>query len=142
MSDSTSGNQPVQPKKTQVPEPDILDLDRIETTSGLDSINEASVRFESLTEATLKYETPKAREAREKKEFAEQAHKHVVGIIKILLASVLLLGFFALGVYLFAFKPDATEAQKTYATVVLTSIVSGGVGYTFGKQEKNVSDKE
>lgn len=104
MSDSASGNQPTHPKETQVNEPDILDLDRIETTSGLDSINEASVKFESLTEATLKYETPKAREAREKRELAEQAHKHTVGLIKILLASALLLGFFALGVYLFAFK--------------------------------------
>lgn len=66
----------------------------------------------------------------------------MVGYIKIILAAVLLLGFFALGVYLFAFKPDATEAQKTYATVILTGIVSGGVGYAFGKQEKSGPDKE
>ncbi len=142
MPDTTSGNQPARPSQVQVNQPDVIDLDRVETTSGLDSINEGSVSFESLTEATFKYETPKAREARENKELAEQAHKHVVGLIKIILASVLLLGFFALGVYLFAFKSDATEAQKTYATVVLTSIVSGGVGYAFGKQEKNPSDKE
>jgi hypothetical protein len=93
MSDATRRDQPARPTEGQAKPPDIIDLDRIETTDGLDSINENSVRFESLTEATLRYETPKAREGREKKELADQAHKHLVGLIKISLASILLLGF-------------------------------------------------
>lgn len=117
-------------EKTQA-EPAVIDLDRIETTSG----------FDSLTEATVKFETPKAREARERKETADQTQKHRVELIKLFLGSLLLLGFFALGVYLFAFKSGATETQRTPGTTILTAIVTGGVGYVFGKKE-NKSDKE
>ncbi len=133
MSEATPRPQPGRPNEATTAPP-VVDLDRIETTAGLDSINESTVRFESLTEASLKYEAPKAREARERREEADQAHTHRIEMIKISLASVLLVGFFCLGVYLFALKPGATEAQKTYATVILTAIVSGGVGYAFGKQ--------
>lgn len=54
---------------------------------------------------------------------------------------MLLLGFFGLGVYLFAFNPGATEAQKLYASTVLTAIASGSAGYAFGKKEGK-SEKE
>ena len=91
--------------------------------------------LESLTAATLKYETAGARQAREAKESADAAHERLVTLLKLSYAGVLLLGFFLLGVYLFAFKPDATEAQKLYATTVLTAIASGSAGYAFGKKE-------
>lgn len=132
MSEPTRREQPAQWPATQAKQPGIIDLDQVETTSGLDS----------LTEATVKFEAPSAREARERREFSDQAHKHRIDLIKITLASILLLGFFGLGVYLFAVKPRATEAQKTYATAILTSIVSGGIGYAFGKQGGSKPDKE
>lgn len=67
--------------------------------------------------------------------------KHRVELIRLFLAGLLLVGFFALGVYLFAVKSEATEAQKTLGTTILTVIVTGGVGYAFGKKEGK-PDKE
>ena len=122
---------PAEPDEMQAQPPAVIDLDRIETTSG----------FDSLTEATVKFETPKAREARERKEIADQTHKHLVELIKLGLGSVLLLGFFALGVYLFAFKSGATETQRTLGTTILAAIATGGVGYVFGKKDSK-PDKE
>jgi uncharacterized protein HemX len=130
MADASRREQPAD-LKTQAEPPDVIDLDRVETTSG----------FDSLTEATVRFEAPKAREARERREAADQVQKHRVELIKLSLAALLLVGFFALGVYLFAFKSGATEAQKTLGTTILTAIVTGGVGYAFGKKE-NKSDKE
>lgn len=68
-------------------------------------------------------------------EAANAAHKRLIRRLRYVYARVLLLGFFSLGVYLLAIKPDATEAQKLYATTVLTSIASGSAGYAFGKKE-------
>ncbi len=131
MAEAPRREQPAGLEKTQAKPPAVIDLDRIETTSG----------FDSLTEATVKFETPKAREARERKETADQTHKHLVELIKLGLGSVLLLGFFALGVYLFAFKSGATETQRTLGTTILAAIATGGVGYVFGKKD-NKPDKE
>jgi hypothetical protein len=131
MAEVPRRDQPVELEKAQAQQPSVIDLDRIETTSG----------FDSLTEATVKFEAPKAREARERKEAADQVQKHRVELIKLSLAGLLLVGFFALGAYLFAFKSEATEAQQTLGTTILTAIVTGGVGYAFGKKE-NKSDKE
>ncbi len=131
MAEVPRRDQPAELEKAQAKAPTVIDLDRVETTSG----------FDSLTEATVKFEAPKAREARERKEAADQVQKHRVELIKLSLAGLLLVGFFALGVYLFAFKSEATEAQKTLGTTILTAIVTGGVGYAFGKKE-NKPDKE
>jgi hypothetical protein len=131
MTASSEEDQPTGAQRVHVQQPAIIDLDQSKTTSD----------FDSLTEATVKFEAPKAREARERREAADQMQKHRVELIKLSLASLLLLGFFGLGVYLFAFKPEATEAQKTLGTTILTAIVTGGVGYAFGKKE-NKSDKE
>lgn len=131
MAEAPRWDQPAEPQRTQAREPAMVDLDQITAAS----------TFDSLTEATVKFEAPKAREARERKEAADQVQKHRVELIKLSLAGLLLVGFFALGVYLFAFKSEATEAQKTLGTTILTAIVTGGVGYAFGKKE-NKSDKE
>ena len=96
--------------------------------------------FGPLTEATLKYEMPAARQARETREAADAAHARLIALLTLAMAGFLLLGFFGLGVYLFAFKTDATEAQKLYASTVLTAIASGSAGYAFGKKEGK--DKE
>ena len=95
-----------------------------------------SPAFNTLTEATLKYEMPAARQARETREAADAVHARLVSLLKLAVAGFLLIGFFSLGVYLFAFKPDATEAQKLYATTVLTAIASGSAGYAFGKKDE------
>ena len=131
MAEAPHRDQPAEPQKTPAKEAAVVDLARVETTSGLDS----------LTEATVKFESPKAREGRERKEAADQVQKHRVELIKLSLSGLILVGFFALGVYLFAIKPEATEAQKTLGATILTAIVTGGVGYAFGKKE-NKSDKE
>jgi hypothetical protein len=141
MADQPRWNQPAQSEVPANP-PNIIDLGRIETTNGLDSINESSVRYENLTEAKLTYETPKAREAREQKEIAAQKHANSIDLIKTIMAGVLLLGFFAFGVYLAAFKQNANEADHNLATVILTAIATGIVAYLFGKQDRNKSDKE
>ena len=131
MAEAPRREQPAGLEKTQAQPPAVIDLDRIETTSG----------FDSLTEATVKFETPKAREARERRETADQIQKHRVELIKLFLACLILIGFFALGVYLSAFKSTATEAQKTLGATILTAIVTGGVGYVFGKKDTK-PDKE
>lgn len=95
----------------------------------------------NLTEATLKYEAHATRQAREAREAALAAHERLIALVKLAFAGVLLLGFFALGVYLFAFKLGASEAQKLYASTVLTAIASGSAGYAFGKKEAK-SEKE
>ena len=100
MAESPRRQQPAELENAQAETPAVIDLDRIAATSG----------FDSLTEATVKFEAPKAREARERKEAADQVQKHRVELIKLSLAGLLLVGFFALGVYLFAFKSEATEA--------------------------------
>ncbi len=112
MTAPPEGDQPTGAQKVQIQQPAIIDLDQSKTASG----------FDSLTEATVKFEAPKAREARERKEAADQVQKHRVELIRLSLAGLLLVGFFALGVYLFAVKPEATEAQKTLGTTILTAI--------------------
>lgn len=131
MAEAPRRDQPAELQKTQAKEPAIIDLDQIAAASG----------FDSLTEATVKFESPKAREGRERKEASDQVQKHRVELIKLSLAGLILVGFFALGVYLFAIKPEATEAQKTLGTTILTAIVTGSAGYAFGKKEGK-SDKE
>ena len=101
---------------------------------------EGNIELGSLTEATLKQEMPAARQARENREAADAAHARLIALLTLAMAGFLLLGFFGLGVYLFAFKIDVTEAQKLYASTVLTAIASGSAGYAFGK--KNVKEKE
>lgn len=96
---------------------------------------EGTLELTGLTEATLKYEQPAARLARESREAADAAHARLVSLLTLAVAGFLLLGFFGLGVYLFAFKTDATEAQKLYAPTVLTAIASGSTGYAFGKKD-------
>ncbi len=91
--------------------------------------------FNTLTEATLKYEMPAARQARETQEAADAAHARLISLLTLAVAGFLLLGFFGLGVYLFAFKANATEAQKLYASTALTAIASGSTGYAFGKKD-------
>ena len=105
--------------------PKIADMDTLETLGP----------FSALTEATLKYEQPATRQARETREAADAAHARLISLLTLAMAGFLLLGFFGLGVYLFAFKTDATEAQKLYASTVLTAIASGSAGYAFGKKE-------
>jgi len=95
----------------------------------------------NLTVATVKYETPSTRQARETREAANDAYERLIGLLKLSVAGILLLGFFSLGVYLFAFKPTASEAQKLYASTVLTAIASGSAGYAFGKKDVK-SEKE
>ena len=89
----------------------------------------------SLTEAKMKFETPAARQAREMRETADAAHERLLALLKLSYAGVLLLVFVSLGVYLFAIKANATEAQKLYASTVLTAIASGSAGYAFGKKQ-------
>ncbi len=106
-------------------------------------VNKLSVALEqgTLTKADVKFETPSSRQARETKEAIEAWREWLLNLLKLAFAGILLLGFFGLGVYLFAFKPGATEAQKLYASTVLTAIASGSAGYAFGKKEGK-SEKE
>jgi len=55
-------------------------------------------------------------------------------------AGFLLLGFFGLGVCLFAFKANATEAQKQSTSTVLTAIASGSAGYALGKKDDKAKE--
>ena len=96
---------------------------------------------ENFTEATVKYEAPGTRQARESREAANAAQERLVTLLKLSCAGFLLVGFFILGIYLFAVKSDATEAQRQYASTVLTAIASGSAGYAFGKKQDK-PDKE
>ncbi|MBV9852214.1 MAG: hypothetical protein JO250_21315 [Armatimonadetes bacterium] len=127
MSEQLKQNQP----RAQSEEPAVIDLEAVE----------ADPAYRSLTEATVKIETPEARKSRERREEAKEAHERRMDLIRLTFAGLLMLGFFGLGVYLFAVKTGATEAQKLYASTVLTAIASGGAGYAFGKKEGK-SDKD
>ncbi len=96
---------------------------------------------ENFSEATVKYEVPETRWAREARETANASHERLLTLLKLSYAGVLLLIFVSLGVYLFAVKSDSTEAQKLYAFTVLTVIASGSAGYAFGKKQEK-SEKE
>ena len=90
---------------------------------------------ENFSEATIKYEAPETRRAKETLTAANAAHERLVALLKLGYAGVLLLIFVSLGVYLLAFKANATEAQKLYASTVLTAIASGSAGYAFGRKQ-------
>ena len=95
----------------------------------------AALEQGSLTEAKIKFETPGARQAREKRETADADHERLLAVMKLGFAGFLMIVFVSLGIYLFAFKPNATETQKLYASTVLTAIASGSAGYAFGKKQ-------
>ena len=90
---------------------------------------------ENFTEATLKYEAPGTRQAREARESASAAHEHLLAILKLAYAEVLLLIFVSVGVYVLLLKSNTTEAQRLYVSTVLTAIASGSTGYAFGKKQ-------
>ena len=110
---------------------DVVNIDRMA----------AALEQGSLTEAKMKFETPGARQSREVRETADAAHERLLALLKLIYAGVMLLVFVSLGVYLFAIKSNATEAQKLYASTVLTAIASGSAGYAFGKKQDK-PDKE
>lgn len=85
--------------------------------------------FDCITEMTVKFETPAARRAREQQEARNSLHEHRMDFIRLTLASVLLVGFFFLSVYLLALKPDATEKEQLLA--LAGTIVGGGGVYAF-----------
>ena len=84
---------------------DVVNIDRMA----------AALEQEALTEAKIKFETPGARQAREKRETADADHERLLALLKLAYAGVLLLVFVSLGVYLFAIKSNATETQKLCA---------------------------
>lgn len=96
---------------------------------------------ENFSEATIKYEAPETRRAKETLAAANAAHERLVALLKLSYAGVLLLGFFVFGIYLFAFKSNATDIQRLYASTVLTAMASGSAGYAFGKKQEK-SEKE
>ena len=52
-------------------------------------------------------------------------HKRLLARLKLSYAWVLLFGYLVFGIYLFAVKPGATDAQRLYASTVLTAIAVG-----------------
>lgn len=98
--------------------------------------------LDSLTEANVKFEAPKAREARERREIATQEHKQRIDLVKLVFAGILLLGILAVAVDLVVLKPTPTESQRTLGSTLLTTLLGGVIGYAFGKLEGGKSDKE
>lgn len=90
---------------------------------------------QNFTEATIKYEAPEPRRAREVRETAAAAFERLQTLLKLCFTGVLLLSFSSFGLYVLFLKPNATEAQRLSATTVLTAIVSGSAGYAFGKKQ-------
>lgn len=69
------------------------------------------------------------------------SYMHRVEPGKLFLAGLLSVGFFALGIYLFAFKSEAMETKESLLTKVLPPLVAAVFGYVFGKYG-NKPDKE
>ena len=95
---------------------------------------------ENFTEATVKYEAPGTRQAREACGTAAAAYKHLFSLLKFGFAGVLLLAFSGISMYVLFLKPNAAEVQRFSASTVLTAIASGA-GYAFGKKPDK-PDKE
>ena len=89
----------------------------------------------NFTEATIKYEAPETRQAREALAAASAAHKQLISLMRLGFAGVLMLLLVGFGLYALFLKPNATEAQKLHASTVLTAIASGSAGYAFGKKQ-------
>ena len=92
---------------------------------------------ENFSEATIKYEAPETRRAKETLAAANAAHERLVTLLKLGYAGALLLGFFAFGIYLFAFKANATDVQRLYASTVLTAMASGSEAMLLAKNRKS-----
>lgn len=90
---------------------------------------------QNFTEATIKYEAPEARRAREVRETTTAAYERLLSLLKLGFAGALLLFFSCIGAYVLFLKPNATEVQRLSASTVLTAIASGSAGYAFGKKQ-------
>ena len=119
--------EPLPPGK----QPENVRLDQILTPPDADN----------FTEATMRYEAPGTRQAREARETANAALDRLLTLLKFVFAGVLLLAFSCFGVYVLFLKANVTDAQRLSATTVLTAIVSGSAGYAFGKKQDK-PDKE
>ena len=95
------------------------------------------VLFGGLTEMTVKYEAQEALSARLRQADQQAAHERRLDIIRLAIAGIMLFGFLGLGIYLLAFRPNATEDQQVLALV--GSLISGGGVYTFGSKAKKPS---
>ncbi len=96
---------------------------------------------DNFTEATIKYEAPGPRQAREAREAATAAYERLLTLLKMGFAGTLLLVSAGLSLYVLFLKASATEAQRLSTSTVLTAIISGSTGYAFGKKPDK-PDKE
>lgn len=96
---------------------------------------------ENFTEATIRYEAPETRRAREASETATAAHERLLTLLKLGFAGILLTVFVSVGIYVLLLKSNTTEAQRMYVSTVITAIASGSTGYAFGKKHDK-PDKE
>ena len=84
--------------------------------------------------AKLRREPPPTAASVEQKRL-QAAHERLVSRLKRVFFGILMLGYFALGVYLLSPKSGATEEQKRFAENVLVALAGGATGYLFGRNE-------
>ncbi len=93
--------------------------------------------FDGITEMTVKFETPEARQAREKQDAQKTRHQHLTDYWRLALASIVLVVFLCLSVYLLAFKPHASEIEQLMTVV---GVITGGAGMYLFRSKPNISD--